>query len=145
MKQPETRNLFAAAFISFHELSSLTLRELAVRCDLNAGDLSRIRAGKKRATVETLYKLIEGLPPEQACPLVAAYLKDILPPGLSKLIHITTVGKRGRDGNLSKYQEAIRTLAAMEDNPALRRHIISVAETLAPLHELGKATGKNQG
>jgi hypothetical protein len=130
MRTP-SHNHFAAAFCAYHEIANLNLRQIGAKSGISAGDLSRIRAGKKRVTFETLTKLCACIPSKQAAPLVAAFLKDHRPEGFENLVNVdlsfTPEKKR------SRYQQAVHTLLQLEGNPALRRHLIGLAETLAHL------------
>jgi hypothetical protein len=132
MKHPD-RNHFAAALSAYQETVKprINLRNISLATGISAGDLSRIRAGKKRVTPETLVKLIAKINPRQAAPLVAAFLKDYRPPGYESLVQIEL--KSTATANLSRYQQAIHGLSQLEGNPALRRHIISTWETLSHL------------
>ena len=132
MRTPE-QNFTAAAFSAYHEVARLNLRNIAETSGISAGDLSRIRSGKKRMTFETLTKLIADMPPAQADLLIAAFMKDHCPPEYAGRIEVVLKSQKGKQ--MSRYRRALYTLEQLESHPHLRRHIISVAETLAHLLE----------
>jgi DNA-binding Xre family transcriptional regulator len=132
MRTP-AQNFTAAAFSAYHEVARLNLKSISETTGISAGDLSRIRSGKKRMTFETLTKLIADMPQAQADLLVAAFMKDHCPPGFADRIEV--VMKSQKQTKMSRYRQALYTLEHLESHPALRKHIISVAETLAHLLE----------
>ena len=133
MNRSPEHNFTAAAFSSYHEVARLNLRNIAEKTGISAGDLSRIRSGKKRMTFETLTKLIGDMTPAQADLLIAAFMKDHCPPDYAGRIEV--VLKSQKEKQMSRYRRALYTLEQLESHPLLRKHIISVAETLEHLLE----------
>ncbi len=82
--------------VKFREsLSDILLRtgwtqiELARRCNVNAGNLSRWCQGKTLPDRNALAKLVEGVPKEDAGRLVIAWIEDMLPPEASDLVSVS--------------------------------------------------------
>ncbi len=82
--------------VKFREsLSDILLRtgwtqiELARRCKVNAGNLSRWCQGKTLPDRTALAKLVMGVSEEDAGQLVIAWIEDMLPPEAADLVSVT--------------------------------------------------------